>query len=587
MKKVDGKLISILVDQMIKDFDFKNNQFLHLSTTDFFEDDFNVFKSSKFNVIRSLPTVGSVLMQLGRNKRKYDLLFADIPWGMRNQDERDICISTLDYLNSKGIGIYLMPSYLRTIMTHQGQRFLSDIFEKGFKVLGVIQLPENFMGPYSNVQTTLLFLTKDNGIDLTYFAKYENTVFLNMQINLFSFGMLQLYDLDLRKETDPRNPESSKITEEMTGLKPEDIEKKIQDEANLFDGIEADIRDFKGFEYWEQNKEIEKLDTEYGGYSFLELGELVDVNATRDDFVDIEDAIYIPAIGRTEVIDVMPTQYSKKKPQNFYQIIIIDHRLKKDYLLNYLNSELGQKTIEREFSKYSGATIVRLRIKDIKNLQIPVPNLGIQEEIIENVSKLKKVKELLNEIEKSLSIKPISSSEQLSKLNQVYESSVELSEPEIVFNDIKKGESTNREFKQTFALDVKTKKREGYIVFECVKTIAGFLNASGGTLYIGVADNSDITGIEVEIGKKQLFKSLDKYQLAIKDTLKNRIGVSSINNIKFTILSIRGYSILRLECILSDHQIFIDNKDTYLRVGPSTELLEGPELVSFSKERFK
>ena len=63
---------------MIKDFGFKNNEFLHLSTTDFFEDDFNVFNSSKINSIRSLPTVGSVLMQLGRNKRKYDLLFAPL-----------------------------------------------------------------------------------------------------------------------------------------------------------------------------------------------------------------------------------------------------------------------------------------------------------------------------------------------------------------------------------------------------------------------------------------------------------------------------------------------------------------------------
>ena len=32
------------------------------------------------------------------------------------------------------------------------------------------------------------------------------------------------------------------------------------------------------------------------------------------------------------------------------------------------------------------------------------------------------------------------------------------------------------------------------------------------------------------------------------------------------------------------HFRFIDGKDTYLRVGPSTEKIEGPELVKFSKK---
>jgi predicted HTH transcriptional regulator len=212
--------------------------------------------------------------------------------------------------------------------------------------------------------------------------------------------------------------------------------------------------------------------------------------------------------------------------------------------------------------------------------------LGLQDEIIHNINKLKKVKQQLLDIEKSISTKPISSTEQLNRLDQIYKSSIELSESEIIFDEILKGESTSREFKETFALDIKSKKRGDHIVFACVKTVAGFLNGGGGTLFIGVADNSDIKGIQSEVGTKKLFKSIDKYQLAIKDTLKKRIGTSSLNNVNFKIIKIRGKNILRIECSKSDHQIFIDNKDTYLRVGPSTELLEGPDLVNFSKERF-
>ena len=56
---------------------------------------------------------------------------------------------------------------------------------------------------------------------------------------------------------------------------------------------------------------------------------------------------------------------------------------------------------------------------------------------------------------------------------------------------------------------------------ECVKTVAGFMNTKGGNLYIGVADNTDITGVEVEVGSSKLYKSLDKYLNSIKDVLKS------------------------------------------------------------------
>ena len=51
------------------------------------------------------------------------------------------------------------------------------------------------------------------------------------------------------------------------------------------------------------------------------------------------------------------------------------------------------------------------------------------------------------------------------------------------------------------------------------------MNKSGGTLFIGVADNSEITGIEVEVGKTKLRKSLDKYMNTIKDILKKESAV--------------------------------------------------------------
>ena len=587
-RHIDGNLITKIMDNVVKDLGFKKRKILHLQVSEFLSyDRFKLLTQVKYETISTSPS------EMTRNlkKNKFDLIFGDLPFG--DMPFKDVLkrkenphIKTLNNLNKNGIYAALMPGYNRTFKIRNGQ-FLESLKSKGFKVLSVLKLPDNFLRPHTNIQPILVFIMHDNGVEESHFAAFKESDFPDIQASITSWRMSLIYDQEKRNTFIENNidlPHQEK-----------DLHKKYDPE--LHDGTEFKISDFIGFDYWQESRQIEKLDTEYGGYKFVSLSELANVRTTRDEFEDNKDAIYIPAtgtvdyipaigtIGTMEVIENMPKQKSKKKSQIYFQVLVKDKRLKKDYLLNYLNSELGQKYLKLELIKMQRLMPI-LRKSDILALEIPLPNLGLQDEIIHNVGKLKKVKQQLLDIEKSISTKPISSTEQLNRLDQIYKSSIELSESEIVFDEILKGESTSREFKETFALDIKSKKRGDHIVFACVKTVAGFLNGGGGILFIGVADNSDIKGIQVEVGTKKLFKSLDKYQLAIKDTLKKRIGTSSLNNVDFKIIKIRGKNILRIECSKSDHQIFIDNKDTYLRVGPSTELLEGPDLVNFSRERF-
>ena len=530
-----------------------------------FDDNFLFFDSKKFKT-NEAPNY-----QTNDIQKKYDFIFCDLPFEGRLDGAKYITISKM--LNDGGISSFLMPSFMHVFKTQQGRAFNTILKDCGFKILAVIKLPHSFMRPISGIQSTLVFISKQNKVEETFFADSADEKMIDFQSKLISLGILGLHDLNLRNEM-------------LINQSPEDIVLEERDK-NLFDGIEEKLSEFDGFEHWETKREFSKMESEYLDYKFLKLKDIATINITRDAFENIDNAFYIPAIGLTEVREKMPETNSRKKPQNYFQVVINDQRVKKKYLVNYFNSEHGQKCIELEFSKYAGAIIGRLRKGDIENMLIPLPNLGIQDEIIENISKLQKVKELLATIESSLSFKPISSSEQLSKLNKIYESSIELSEAEEIFHEIRKGESLTREFKQTFALDIKSKKREEYIVFECVKTIAGFLNAKGGTLFIGVADNSDIVGVGVEIGSKKLFKSLDNYLLRIKDTLKNRLGVASLKNIEFNPIKLKGKQILVINCSESEHQVYIDEKDTYLRCGPSTEKLEGPELVKFSQKYIK
>lgn len=583
---VDGTLIKKICKDVINQLGFTKKRKLHLNLSNIFDEKFSAIGTVKNKL--SSQTNGSVdqlnaleqkeykdnqdlisAIVNGRCEEKYDFIFADMPLG-GSRINGPTCINILRSLNKKGVCSFLMPSYWHSFKTNHGSAFCAVLRDCGYKVLSVINLPSDFLRPITGLQATLVFISEFDGIEETYFVNCSDKHLIDFQSKLISLGMDELFDKNLRREISLHETEEIKILKER--------------DENLFDGIEEKLHNFDGFEYWENRKEFKKIESEYSDYNFLKLKELSKINITRDVFEDIDNAFYIPAVGRTEVLEEVPKMTSKKKPHNYFQIVVNNHRVKKKYLANYFNSDHGQKSIELEFSKYAGAVIARLRKSDVENIMIPVPNLGIQDQIIENIAKLKKVKELLSTIEVSLSFKPISSSEQLSKLNQIYESSMDLSEAEIIYNEIKKGESLTREFKQTFALDIKSRKREQHIIFQCVKTIAGFLNSKGGSLYIGVADNSDITGIKVEIGKKKLFKSLDDYLLSIKDILKKRLGIASLENIDFVPVKLKGTQILVISCNESDHQIFIDGKDTYLRVGPSTEKIEGPELVKFSKK---
>ena len=158
---------------------------------------------------------------------------------------------------------------------------------------------------------------------------------------------------------------------------------------------------------------------------------------------------------------------------------------------------------------------------------------------------------------------------------------------------IYKGETKFVEFKQSLSLDTKeieninySPKKEKYLEEVCIKTIAGFLNAEGGELFIGIKDNPiQIFGIEKEL--ETLYKnSSDKLLLHIKNLIKSNIGLQFIYLINIEIMEIENKKIIRISCNKSSSPVLV-KKDFFLRCGPSTEKLEGKELLEYINKRFK
>ena len=90
---------------------------------------------------------------------------------------------------------------------------------------------------------------------------------------------------------------------------------------------------------------------------------------------------------------------------------------------------------------------------------------------------------------------------------------------------LKSGESRTIEFKSTFQWDVHQNKRNEELQLNVLKAIAGFLNAKGGTLFIGVAEEgitSSIRGLAEDL--QEMGGSKDKLQLTLRHLITERIG---------------------------------------------------------------
>ena len=74
--------------------------------------------------------------------------------------------------------------------------------------------------------------------------------------------------------------------------------------------------------------------------------------------------------------------------------------------------------------------------------------------------------------------------------------------------------------------------------------------------------------------------------LHLKNLIKSNISSSLSNLCDFKIQKINNEEIIYVKCLKSDKEVYIKGKDFYVRTGPSTDKLEGKDLVEYTKTRF-
>jgi len=148
---------------------------------------------------------------------------------------------------------------------------------------------------------------------------------------------------------------------------------------------------------------------------------------------------------------------------------------------------------------------------------------------------------------------------------------------------IKKGETDEVEFKETLRTNLHTKQVDPKIEHAVLKSITGFLNSKGGILFVGVADDGALKGLD-----KDNFQNDDKLLLHLNNMLKNNLLVDNLKNIKYELVTIDGIKILKVTCVKSDDPVFLkaQEEEFYVRIGPSTNILKGSSLINYIKGNF-
>ena len=350
---------------------------------------------------------------------------------------------------------------------------------------------------------------------------------------------------------------------------------KKKSSENIKDGIWFESSKFKGFYNWHYHNSLKELTSEFFNFKEFRMKDVGSIRSPKNKsdhgFIDSNNCIYCP-INSSKNATINVDEISGR---SHLQLVVKNSQILPDYLVSFLNSQVG---------RLGRAAFQNLRLA-LNEMTIAVPPINQQKEITTNIKKIDKLTEKIQKYAHNLSLNPLSDSNTLNKVDQLFNIISELSQADKCRAIIRRGEDISTEFKQTLRLDIEKQTVEKYISEATLKTIAAFLNTKGGDLLIGVDDNSMITGIDNELYK--LHKgNKDKFLNTFKDLFKSNIGPEFYPFIDQKIIEVNDKRVFLISCKPSDKEVFMNGKDFYIRTTPATDKLEGPSQVDYIRTRF-
>ena len=155
------------------------------------------------------------------------------------------------------------------------------------------------------------------------------------------------------------------------------------------------------------------------------------------------------------------------------------------------------------------------------------------------------------------------------------------------------GESDRVEFKETARWNVREDRKDARMELAVAKTLAAFLNASGGTLVIGADDAGRAVGLDRDFATLRT-PDADRFELWLRDLLTNLLGrnAAGLPRIAFG-PGPNGVVVCAVTCSPSPRPVFLSqakdgsSTDLWVRVGNSTRSLGVDEAVEYVSRHWR
>lgn len=156
---------------------------------------------------------------------------------------------------------------------------------------------------------------------------------------------------------------------------------------------------------------------------------------------------------------------------------------------------------------------------------------------------------------------------------------------------LRDGESGVLEFKGSARRNRQTGQRDPRLELTIAKSVAGFANATGGTLLVGVADDGTVVGLagDYEITLKG---DRDGYELWLREYLGQRLGTEVLHLVDVSFEDLDGADVCRVDVEAAPRPVFLAEPggrrtaDLYVRLGNSTRRLLTDEAITYTARRF-
>ena len=147
-------------------------------------------------------------------------------------------------------------------------------------------------------------------------------------------------------------------------------------------------------------------------------------------------------------------------------------------------------------------------------------------------------------------------------------------------------ESSTLEFKSSARYNVHTKQPDKTLELGVVKTVAGFMNAHGGTLLIGVNDGREVHGLEKDYATIKR-RDRDGYENWLTTLLETALGKPAAANAPIRFESLDAGDVCRIDVEPGKSPVFVklskEDADFYVRLNNSTRLLNTSDAMEYTR----